>query len=92
VLRRLVAARPLDDARDVAAVLHERVERWLESDTLLPPPDSQPARATSAVLREIDALVERSSMHAGSSDPVAALRAAASEPGPASADERSLAL
>ena len=92
VLRRLVAARPLDDARDVAAVLHERVERWLESDTLLPPPDSLPTTATSAVLRELDELVERSSMHAGPSDPIAGLRAAASEPGPASANERSLVL
>jgi hypothetical protein len=93
VLRRLVAARPLDDARDVAAVLHERVERWLESDTLLPPTGSPPARVTSAVLRQIDALVERrSTMHAGPLDPIAALRAAASEPSPAIANARSLAL
>jgi hypothetical protein len=93
VLRRLVASRPLDDARDVAAVLHERMERWRETDTLLPPADSRPAEATSDVLRQLDALPGgHSTMRSGLTDPIAALRTAAAEPDPILVHERSLAL
>jgi hypothetical protein len=93
VLRRLVATRPLDDARDVAAVLHERIERWLETDTLLPPRGSPPVAVTSDVLRQLHALAARhSTMHAGPSDPIAGLRTASVDPSPELVHERSLAL
>jgi conjugative relaxase-like TrwC/TraI family protein len=67
VLAGLVAARPLDapddPTRDVAAVLHERVDRWLE---IAPePPQSAPPSAAASLL-----LADRAYASADESDPV----------------------